>query len=54
MSTAVGHQASHLFWARAGLAQIYLESLGHRVRRQRPGGGGRKAESTNLLRGQEE
>lgn len=35
-----------------GPDQIYLESLGHRVRRQRPGGGGREAES--LLGGQEE
>lgn len=33
-----------------GLAQIYLESLGHRVRRQRPGGGCREAKSTSLLR----
>ena len=37
-----------------GLAQIYLESLGHRVRRQRPGRRGREAKSTSLLREQEE
>ena len=37
-----------------GLAQIYLESLGHRVRRQRPGGRGREAKGTSLLKEQEE
>lgn len=37
-----------------GLAQIYLESLGHWVRRQRPGGGRWKAKNTSLLREQEE
>lgn len=35
---------------RRGLAQIYLESLGHRVRRQWPGGGCREAQSASLPR----
>lgn len=36
------------------LAWIYLESLGHRVRRQRPGGGCREAKNTSLQREPEE
>lgn len=36
------------------LAWIYLESLGHRVRRQWPGGGCREAKNTSLLREPEE
>lgn len=37
-----------------GLAWIYLESLGQRVRRQRSGGGCWEAKNTSLLREQEE